>query len=144
MRRAAALITILTAVPMLTAAPPPEMLAPVSPSFEIRIDVHPTSRDPVQLLRRPTPATYTCDAIVMIPDTKYIYTDARMVAEPGKPETVVHKFGEGLQLKFSVGISSSADEARAVAEISRGGQILTRQSSRILLQHPEKSVRPVE
>jgi hypothetical protein len=56
----------------------------------------------------------------------------------------VRKFGDEFQLKFTVTVASFADEARAVVEISRGGKILTRQSSRILLQHAGKTVRPVE
>ncbi len=138
MQRIAVLMVFLAATSILVAAPPPEKLAPVSPAFEISIDVHPSSSEPYQLLRRTTPSTYTCTATVTTPGTTSLH-QSQIIAEPGTPEETRQKFGDGFQLKFNVSVSRTGNEARAVAEISRDGQILARQSSQILLQRPEKS-----
>lgn len=144
MQRLSVLIVLLAAASLITAATAPEATAPVAPAFSIVVDVHPSSREPYQLLRRPTPSTYNCDAIIeTVPENRSAFVHARMVAEPGRAETITQTFGDGFALKFTVKVGAQQRDANSVVEISRAGQIVARQTSRVMLQRPEKAVRPV-
>ncbi len=141
MNRFGTVILVLAAASILGAAPPDAL--PPAPAFNIVIDVHPTSMETYQLLRRPTPWTYTCSAVVTtFPADRRIQTRAFLNAEPGKPETITQAFGDDYSMKFTVTVSSTKPEATAVVEVSRAGQPVARQESRVMLQKPEPTLKP--
>lgn len=132
-------------LPLLAATLPGEKTPLVSPAFEIRVVVAPSSTDQYQLLKRKTPETYSCSAMVAAPDTVYTYATANLVASPGKKESVTRRFSDEYELKFTVTVDARNLHAKTVTEISREGVVLTRQSSTFVLRHDNKSdVVPVE
>jgi hypothetical protein len=111
---------------------PPDLTAP-----EVRISIHPSSMDSYQLLKRKTPDTYTCTALVTQAGTEIGYVSAELVVRPGHPETVT-KYGGEYALDFSVTLKSQ--RAEAVATVKRGGKLLTRQRSTVYLKMDEGAV----
>jgi hypothetical protein len=100
--------------------------------LEVKITIGPSSDQTFQLLRRPTPDTYTCEALVVDPEKKMIFARASVVAAPGVKEESKSKVGEA-EIEFSVLISRPADRADTRVVVKKSGKVLTRQSSTVRL-----------
>ena len=102
----------------------------------IRVEVGPSSRDPIQLLRRPTPYTYTARALVTHPTEQYVYAAAEVIVAPGERQTVTKK-GDDMDVTFTVAVSEKRDRAKTEVVVKRGERILHVQNSDIALAAPE-------
>ena len=100
---------------------------------EVRVDIAPSILDPMQLLKRPTPETYTCNAVVM-DDNKQIVGFAKLVAEPGHREITTHTNGD-VKVEFAVMIAPAGDRAETKVTVSRSGTVFMRQSSIVRLMN---------
>ncbi len=108
---------------------PPEVKEPL----EVRVGISPSMYDSLQLLKRATPNTYTCDAAV-IDDEKRIFAMARLIAEPGRRETTKKPNGE-FEVEFGVLIAPAGDRAETKVTVRRSGSVIMRQSSTIRLMN---------
>ena len=111
---------------------PPDLTAP-----EVMISIHPSSMDSYQLLKRKTPDTYTCNALVTQAGTNVGYVSAELVVSPGTTEKITRRAGE-YELDFAVTLKNQ--RAEAVATVKRGDKVLTRQRSTVYLKMDEKAV----
>ncbi len=114
----------------------PDLTAP-----EVRVSIRPSFMDPYQLLRRPSPSTYTCEALVSQADTKVAFLHAKLVVARGAMEKTT-ALARGYSLEFSVTVKNER-EANAVVTVKRGEQIITRQRSTVNLRTDEGVV-PVQ
>ena len=106
--------------------PPPPLEVP-----EVQVSIQPSSMDSIQLLRRQTPDTYTCEAAVFEAGTNHVYLVARLTALPGKTETVT-KHAADYALEFTVKMTAIA--AQTTVTVKRGDKMLTRQRSTVYLK----------
>ena len=114
------------------AAPMPELTAP-----EVYISIHPSSMDHYQLLKRKTPGTYTCTALVSQAGTNVAFVSAELVVNPGTTEKITKQGGD-YTLDFAVTIKSQ--RAEAVATVKRGDKLVTRQRSTVFLNAGEGNI----
>ena len=128
------LTLLLLAISLAAPAAPPA----VSPAIEVTIDIHPSSADHYQLLkRRPTPDTFTCQANVMEAESHRLYGDLNLVVGPGESDHTTKTFGD---YTMTFGVSLKNNRADAVVEVKRGEQLITRQRSIVHLQQPVGNV----
>jgi hypothetical protein len=111
-----------------TATPP----NPQQP-LEVRIEIAPSIYDSLQLLKRPTPNTYTCQAIVL-DEPHHGIGSARLIAEPGRRETV-KRSERDIEVEFTVLIAPSGDRADTKVTVRRAGMVVMRQSSTVRLMN---------
>ncbi|HSP14648.1 MAG TPA: hypothetical protein VLV78_07845 [Thermoanaerobaculia bacterium] len=106
---------------------------PIAPrSLEVQINIAPSILDPLQLLRRSTPNTYTCDAVVLDDEKHAVIGLAKVVAEPGRRETAKRVNGE-TEVEFGVLIAPAGDRADTKVTVRRSGVVVVRQSATIRL-----------
>ncbi len=108
---------------------PPEIKEPL----EVRVGIAPSIYDSMQLLKRATPETYTCDAAVLT-DDKHVVGSAKIIAEPGRRETTKKVNGE-MEVEFGVLIAPAGDRAETKVTVRRSGSVIMRQSSTIRLMN---------
>src|SRR5207253_11181107 len=108
-----------------------------APAIGINIDVHPSIADEYQLLKRPTPNTYTCLAIVFDAQSKKALTGfGRLVVAPGKSESARSTGGE-YDVEFTVkinpatNVNAPADRADAHVTVRHNDVIVAEQRSTI-------------
>jgi hypothetical protein len=109
---------------------PPVVANPDLNVPEVRISIHPSSMSSYQLLKRKTPDTYTCEAIVTDADTHHTFVNAELVVLPGHTEKVSRQAGE-YGLDFSVTVKDR--QAEADVTVKRGAKVITRQRSTVYL-----------
>jgi hypothetical protein len=108
---------------------PPTIAEPL----EVHVGIAPSIYDSMQLLKRATPNTYTCDALV-IDDAKRVVAFAKLVAEPGRKETTKRVNGD-FEVEFGVLIAPVGDHAETRVTVRRSGSVIMRQSSKIRLMN---------
>lgn len=112
------------------------------PPLAIVVDVAPSSNDPIQLLTRKTPDTFTCQATVMKPEivdrAMHVYAGIELVVAPGKRDTLTRK-GEDFDVRFTVAVSKARDRAATEVAILRGEEVLHLQKSDVLLKPAERA-----
>ena len=126
------LLLILTAAVTPAAPQAVELTAP-----DVFISIHPSSMDSYQLLKRKTPGTYTCTALVSQAGTNVAFASAELVVNPGTTEKITKQAGE-YTLDFGVTIKSQ--RAEAVATVKRGDKVVTRQRSTVFLNAGEGNI----
>ena len=87
--------------------------------------------DDYQLLKRKTPETYTCTAMVRDAESKSPWLSANLVLLPGQRDKVSKTFGD-YALDFSVDMTGA--RAEATVTVKRGDKMLTRQRSTVYLR----------
>ncbi len=134
MRRFAFLVLLALAALALFASStplPPDAANPV-PALGTNVTISPTSRQAIQLLTRPTPDTYECSAILTTAEKSMALGDIHLVVAPGSRESqTIHS--AGLDIQFSVSITSNADVASTELVVERSGTIISRSRSRVQL-----------
>ena len=127
------LTLLLLAVSLAVPAEIPDLEAP-----EVYVTIRPSTMDEFQLLRRATPYTYTCEAMVLQAEAKprRIYVSAKLVAVPGQTETTTQRAGE-YTLDFAVKMGRS--QADATVTVTRGDKVITRQRSTIQVTAPQQA-----
>ncbi len=109
----------------------------------VRVTVAPSQRDPYQLLRRVTPETYRCSAVVYdATDERRGFASPEVIVAAGERQskTVVV---EGLEVTFSVAVSRGNDRAATEVVGKRGEKIVLRQKSDVALRAPKQAVVPL-
>jgi len=117
------------------AAPIPDLTAP-----EVDVSIRPSYLDEYQLLKRSTPETYTCQAIVKQAEGHAIYASADLVVSPGKTEKVSRKNGD-YTVDFAVTLKNN--RAESIVTVKRGETVLTRQRSTVYLNTRDPVIIPV-
>jgi hypothetical protein len=108
------------------------------------VQIGPSTRDPYQLLRRTTPDTYTCRALVYdANDRSYVFASLDVVVAPGEKESK-SVTAQDLTTTFTVGVSKNSDRAIAQVTSKRGGKIVFNQRSEIELRRPERTIIPLQ
>jgi len=104
------------------------------PVLGIETEIKPSTLDEYMLLRA-TPSTYTCRALVRsVPGAaKYdVLASPTLVVVPGKRETVTQKVKD-FDVRFTVALSEKKDRAQTEVVLTRGGEVILRQSSNVVL-----------
>ena len=120
------LTLLLLALSLAQPAELPDLEAP-----EVLVTIQPSSMNDYQLLRRPTPDTYTCQATVFEAGTRKVYIGAQLTALPGQTETTTAR-NRDYSLEF--GVKMAGTQATTTVTVKRGDKILTRQRSTVLLK----------
>lgn len=115
---------------------------PVAPPLEVNVSIGPSTDDRWQLLKRPTPGTYTCDAVVT-DGQHHAFGSAHVIASPGVPASV-HQSVRGYDFDFIVKIAKTADTATTKVTVTRNGTLLTRQTSTVKLANVPGGYTPVK
>lgn len=115
------------------------------PPIAVQVEVKPSWKEPIQLLKRPTPYTYTCRADVIkavnAPGTISVYRSLELIVSPGTRETETVKWDE-YDVTFTVAVSKPLDRAAAEVRIARGDEVLHVHKSDVLLKAPDRTVVP--
>ena len=126
------MLTLLLLAATLTATTTsPELPPIVAPALDVSISIHPSSMDHYQLLKRKTPETYTCQALVSQAGTRVGLGTAELVVIPGTTEKTTRKLYDDYTMDFSVTLKSQ--HAEAVVTIKRGEQVIARQRSTVYI-----------
>ena len=120
------MLTLLYLAATLLAAP----ATPVINAPEVFVTIAPSTHDEYQLLKRKTPDTYTCHAMVRDAETRGAALHAEVVLLPNQSDRVVRTSGE-YTLEFAVTMKTKT--AQAVVTVKRGDKMITRQSSTVSL-----------
>lgn len=108
------------------------------------VTVAPSTRDPYQLLRRATPDTYTCRALVYDADNpQFAFASLDVVVAPGGKESKSITV-QGLTSTFTVGISKDNDRAVTQVTAKRGEKFVLNQRSEIELRAPGRTIIPLQ
>jgi len=112
-------------------------------ALAIQIDIHPTIADPLQLLTRPTPETYTCSALVIDEGEKKIIAGVpKLVVLRGKEEKAEKTAGEySTELTVKIQPATNLDAQTAVTHVivKHNDEVIADQRSAItLLPDPGK------
>jgi hypothetical protein len=109
----------------------------------VDVVVAPTVLDPLQLLDRPTPYTYTATAHVLDAENPRLgYAAAKLAVAPGKHESVTERFNGDHEMTFKVAVSENKDRGATEIVIRRNGRIIHRQKSDFVLQASAVRYRP--
>ena len=120
------LTLLLLALSLAAPAEIPDLEAP-----EVSVTIQPSSMDAYQLLRRQTPDTYTCQALVTEAGTHRLYVAAQLTALAGHTEKVTRQAGD-YSLEFAVKMGKA--QADTTVTVKRGDKVLTRQRSTVYLK----------
>lgn len=115
----------------------------LAPPLEIRISVLPSATDPYQLLKRPSPSTYSCSAVVIEAGTNHLLGSAQLVVGRGDRQTTKRSAG-GLQTEFTVSVTAKGERADAEVVVTRGAEVLTKQRTSMSLLLPSEKIVPVK
>ena len=108
------------------------------------VTVAPSTRDPYQLLRRPTPETYTCRAVVYdADDPQYGFASLEVVVAAGQKQSQSVTV-KGLTSTFTVGISKENHHAVTQVTAKRGEKFVLNQRSEIELRPPARTIVPLQ
>ncbi len=117
---------------------------PVPPLLGANVQIGPSTNDPYQLLRRATPDTYTCRALVHdANDRTYALASLEVVVAPGERQSDTVTVA-GVKATFTVGLSKNSDRAVTQVTAQRGEQYLLNQRSEIELRPPARAIVPLE
>lgn len=110
----------------------------------VRVSIAPSTHDPYQLLRRETPETYKCRAVVytVADETKGIAAPEVVVAAGERQSRTVTD--RGLRVTFTAAISKGNDRAATEVEIKRGEKIVFQQNSDVVLRAPGRAIVPLQ
>ena len=129
------MLTLLYLAATVLAAPEP----PVITAPEVIVTIAPSTHDEYQLLKRKTPDTYTCQAMVRDAETRGAMLHAELGLLPNQSDRVVRAAGE-YTLEFAV--TMRAKTAHAVVTVKRGDKMITRQRSTVSLDR-DPAIMPV-
>jgi hypothetical protein len=139
---ALAVVTALAVFPQQPSTQPD--LSPVAPAFDIRVEVFPSTMEPIQLLDRPTPESFTCRAMVFQPGTNKGWVVQELTVGPGGRETTSNDVA-GMTFTFAAAINKESTRADTLLTITRDGRVLSRNRvSSLLPPRARSSIIPVE
>ena len=102
-------------------------------AFGVEVECEPSARGKIQLLRRPTPSTYHCNAYVFdVNDTTRGVAEAQVIVGAGQRRSKNAKH-EDAQITFTVAISKDHDRAATDVVVTKGGKTVLRQKSNVVL-----------
>lgn len=133
----AALLVVATAV----AANTPLLEMQVD-AYAVEISIAPSSRDPIQLLDRPTPDTYTCIATVRDAATSAPISIARAIVAPGRKEVVTVE-DKPWTTTMTVKLSRKTERADTEVVVKKDGKIVNRQFTSVMLKNVDPGVVPL-
>jgi hypothetical protein len=99
----------------------------------VEVQCEPSSRGNIQLLRRPTPSTYHCNAYVFdVSDTTRGVAGAQVIVGAGERRVKSEKHDDA-QITFTVAISKDHDRAATDVVVTKAGKTVLRQKSDFML-----------
>jgi hypothetical protein len=140
-RRGMALVASAAGLLALAATYTPKTI--VAPPLQVETSVQPSASDPYQLLRRPTPRTYTCSARVLEAGTEHMLDVVKLIVARGDRQTATRS-SNGLRTTFRVSVTSNGERADTEVVVARGGEVLTRQVTSMSLILPSEKIVPAQ
>ncbi|HYH06766.1 MAG TPA: hypothetical protein VEK11_06830 [Thermoanaerobaculia bacterium] len=102
-------------------------------ALAVEVQCEPSSRNRIQLLRRPTETSYNCSAYVFEADnSSRSVARAHVVVEAGERQTETRKTDD-TNMTFTVAISRAHDRAATEVVVTKAGRTVLRQKSDVVL-----------
>ena len=111
----------------------PAQQPPALGALGVQVECEPSSRGNIQLLRRPTPSTYHCNAYVFeAHDTSRGIAGTQVIVGAGERRSKTEK-QKDTQITFTVAISKDHDRAATDVVVTKAGKTVLRQKSNVVL-----------